>query len=618
MLPRLSKASFLTHGLFLSSLALSHLSLGHDGPDPLFHWSLKSKFVKEGKLVAQQGPDLPLSADQAEETEHGLYFDGTGTTPHIAKPDDLPEKDLTVAAWCSVHHPQRYGGLVGAQEDNGGYEKGWVLGYDEERFYFSVSTEKTDDGDGQLITLRSKTAYEKGRLYHVAATYDGEKANLFVNGKLEATDSKPGGAIVYSEKTRLSLGGYFDSNENFPHQGQLISAHVYPQAAKAAWIEQEFSHNADWVKAEVPVAIQLPFKTIVDPYLQWVTQTGITVMWETSLPSDGIVHFGEDANCEDQTKVATSATGIHEITLEGLKPGTQYFYHTSATSGERTITSEVSTFQTDAGPDVPFAFAVISDTQGNPEVSGNFALQAWNQRPNFLLHSGDLVSTGKVKQQWVEQFFTSMKPLTSRVAMFPVLGNHEQNASNYYQYMSLPDPEYYYTFRHGNADFFMLDTNKKVGPGSEQYEWLERELSGSKATWKFVCHHHPVYSSDENDYGNLWKVNKSSRGDTNARKLAPLYDKYGVDIVWNGHIHSYERTWPVLNGKPAESGAPVYMITGGGGGHLETPGPFRAPFELMVRRGHHYSMVWINGKTLEFKAYDLEGQLFDSFRIEKP
>ena len=48
-------------------------------------------------------------------------------------------------------------------------------------------------------------------------------------------------------------------------------------------------------------------------------------------------------------------------------------------------------------------------------------------------------------------------------------------------------------------------------------------------------------------------------GDLRARKLVPLYEKYGVDIVWNGHIHSYERTWPIREEKAVESDAPFYL-----------------------------------------------------------
>ena len=164
----------------------------------------------------------------------------------------------------------------------------------------------------------------------------------------------------------------------------------------------------------------------------------------------------------------------------------------------------------------------------------------------------------------------------------------------------------------------MIYTNRKVGPGTEQYTWLEKQLQDSSAKWKFVCHHHPPYSSDENDYGDLWKSNRSTRGDLRARQLVPLYEKYGVDIVWNGHIHSYERTWRIRKGKAVQNAAPFYMITGGGGGGLETPGPFRPFFQNNVRRGHHYVMVYINDGILEIKSFALDGKLFDTATINKP
>jgi len=211
-----------------------------------------------------------------------------------------------------------------------------------------------------------------------------------------------------------------------------------------------------------------------------------------------------------------------------------------------------------------------------------------------------------------------MHPLIRHVPFYPVLGNHEVNARNYYDYMSLPDPEYYYSFQYGNAEFFMLDTNKNVGPDSQQYQWLDRALRKSKATWKIVCHHHPCFSSDENDYGDLWKTNQSTRGDLRVRKLTTLYDKHKVDIVWCGHIHSYERTWCIRDGSVVKTGAgPMYLVTGGGGGHLETPGPTRPPFQNNVRHGHHYCMVAINGDELEFKAFDLENRLFDYEQLTK-
>ncbi|MFN9913377.1 MAG: metallophosphoesterase, partial [Pirellulaceae bacterium] len=106
-------------------------------------------------------------------------------------------------------------------------------------------------------------------------------------------------------------------------------------------------------------------------------------------------------------------------------------------------------------------------------------------------------------------------------------------------------------------------------------------------------------------------------GDVRIRPLTKLFDKYQMDVVWNGHIHSYERTWPILDGSVKPDQGTVYMITGGGGGGLEQAGPIRPPFQNNVKRGHHFVFVAINGTTLEMKAYDLEGHLFDTVTLKK-
>jgi hypothetical protein len=101
------------------------------------------------------------------------------------------------------------------------------------------------------------------------------------------------------------------------------------------------------------------------------------------------------------------------------------------------------------------------------------------------------------------------------------------------------------------------------------------------------------------------------------RPLTKLFDRYRMDVVWNGHIHSYERTWPIRDGVTTEENGTVYVVAGGGGGGLEQAGPIRPPFQNNVKRGHHFVFVAINGKTLELKSYDLEGRLFDTVVIKK-
>jgi acid phosphatase type 7 len=345
------------------------------------------------------------------------------------------------------------------------------------------------------------------------------------------------------------------------------------------------------------------------------TQTSITVMWETNHPSVGSVHFGRD-EATPSTASGREAT-IHEITLTDLDPETPYFYRVEAAQGDdRKITSELLSFQTANRRDTPFAFGVLGDTQFNPRVSKVLTDMLWMQRPNFFVIAGDLVDTGPEKWQWTEQFFPGISPLASRVCLYPVIGNHEQNTKHYYDYMSLPAPEYYYEFSYGNADFFILDSNKECGPGSEQWNWLAAALEASDAVWKFVSYHHPSYSSDEDDYGDMWR-GRSVYGEQRLRPLSKLYDKYGVDIVWNGHIHSYERSWPLKHDRVVEQNGTIYLVTGGGGGGLEVAGPIKPYFQNSVKHGHHYCLVGVNGRTLEFKAFDQEGRLFDYMKIDK-
>jgi len=479
-----------------------------------------------------------------------------------------------------------------------------------------------------MTYLQGKTKYEEGRYYHVAATYDGVVQRIYVNGDLDGESREQSGDILYPESAPLVLGGYVDRNEDNKFHGRIRSVRLFDQTAKQKAIAHSFEHNVRLTEQKPYIWIDPEHRWVVQPYLQWGTKDGMTVCWETSRPSSSKVEFGthvtfqgDGAERRGVFKSSAAADGMskmHEVRLDGLDPDTAYYYRVESVDDlGRSLRTGILSFQTAPGPETPFAFAVISDTQGNPKVSGRIAAHAWGMRPNFLLHPGDLVVTGSVKEQWVSQFFSSMKPLLERVPLFPVLGNHEGDAKLYYDYMSLPDPEYYYTFRYGNAQFFMLDSNRMVGPGSEQYEFLERELAASDAEWKVVCCHHPSYSSDENDYGNTW-YGPSTRGDLRIRRLIPLFDKYGVDIVWNGHIHSYERTWTLRDGaaSPPDEGT-VYMITGGGGGSLETPGPIRPFFQNTVRRGHHFCFVSVNGKTLEMKAFDVEGRLFDVLKIEK-
>lgn len=339
-------------------------------------------------------------------------------------------------------------------------------------------------------------------------------------------------------------------------------------------------------------------------------------MCETDAPTACVVEYGPTFPPERTVEVQRPDT-LHEVTLDGLQPNAKYFYRVVCTAADgRKVEGKPLTFSTAVGPADAFGFTVVGDTQKNPAVTGKIAKLMWDRRPHFVLHMGDVVDNGPDKKEWVHELFGPCRDLFARVPVYPCIGNHEQNHAHYYKYFSLPKPEYYYSFRYGNAEFFVLDTNKSPRPGDEQYEWLDRALAASDARWKFCYHHHPCYTSDSDDYGNTWKGH-SALGDAKARPLVALYEKHKVDVALNGHIHLYERTWPVRDGKVDPKGGVVYLTSGGGGGRLEDFDPVPAFFRNQGRVDYHFCQFAVHGGSLECKAFDHEGRLFDSFALRK-
>lgn len=531
----------------------------------------------------------------------------------------LPQRQFSVAAWVVVNETHPDGGILGFVQDNGDYEKGWVLGYDRAVFTFSLATKGADDGNGLLTRLKGKRPIETGRWHYVVATYDGATLRLYVDGKPDGESTLQSGDILYPERGRYAVGAYVDDNELNPLDGALFEVKVYDRVMTAAEILEVAQKNEKLIAYRSSINKDLRF--VVQPYLQFGTRDSMTVMSETDQPARMTVEYGELQPLKLRARTATNAT-IHELKLDSLKPYTRYFYRVVCEDAAGNLArSAVYSFQTAPGPESGWGFGILGDTQRNPDVTRRCAEGLFALRPNFMLHCGDVVDDGFAKQQWVFDLFEPCARLFAQVPAFPVIGNHEKNSHWYYDYFSLPAPEYFYTFTYGNAQFFMIDSNKDCGPDGEQYRWLAKALAESKATWKFTAHHHPCFSSDEDDYGDHVKGRPGRSynwGDSNVRRLVPLYEKYGVDIAFAGHIHSYERTWPILQLAVNQAKGVRYIVSGGGGGSLEQAAPQRSWFTVHVARGHHYCFAAVQDRTIQFKAYDLEGRLFDTFELTKP
>jgi len=461
--------------------------------------------------------------------------------------------------------------------------------------------------------------------FHIAATFQGGKMELFVNGVAVENQSV---STSIADNLQLDIAAYLKHEPYMQLANTIQAVQVYDQALSAAQVKQRFALAQEQVD-EGELYPNL-FHFNAGPYLNVATQTSVNLLWETNLPATAVVEYGTELPL--QNKVALNAVSvksdprydayIQELTLSNLQPHTTYFYKVKLRNYEgQTMESGVFSFQTAVKEGETFQFAAIGDTETRPHVNDRIAKLLWGERPDFVLHLGDLTDGGMRdhKWQWNYEYFAGMTQLHTRIPVFPVAGNGEGDLYWYKKYHRLPNDEAYYTFRYGNADYFMLNSNRsedQFKPGGEQYVWLEKELTKSTADWKFVCMHHAPYSTDDDDYGDSWQ-GKSDQGDLHVRQLVPLFEKYKTDIVFFGHLHSYSRMGPISGNAIQNNGGVRYIQTGGAGGNLEDFAPTRAWFAEKTYAGHHYCLIHVNGKTLTFKMYDTEGRLRDFFEIKK-
>ena len=120
---------------------------------------------------------------------------GNGDDTYSISISELPEKKFSVETWVKVDEPHSWGGIIGAMQDNGTYEKGWLLGFANSRFSFALNGK---GGDDSLNYMTADQDFIPGQWYHLAATYDGTTMNLYVNGESAATSNSQSGVIQLS------------------------------------------------------------------------------------------------------------------------------------------------------------------------------------------------------------------------------------------------------------------------------------------------------------------------------------------------------------------------------------------------------------------------------------
>ncbi len=602
------------------STVLFSLVLSQSPIQPVAYWKIQESRYMDGEIIAAKGPSLMVSGFPKAErvgVEDGLRL--MSEADALVYPWDsrrqwpqMPKRDFTASVWFSGSSFAGEQGVMACIFQPKEGLTGWRMIVRDGKPEFTLANQGGETGTKGEKTIQAPISLKPVNLHRLDAAYDGGQIRFYVDGKEVGSQTANLGEIVYNNRAGVCLGDWWEGPRSFHFSGFYSRAALFDKALTPQQVNEALKATPT---TSMPSEGSMENNMLIEPYFQYPTVDSATVMWKTSRTSTSIVRVGESTTSFRQ--VQGKPGRIHEVKVDGLKPSTTYFVQVESTADSKVVESSWSSFRTAAKPGTPIKFSVVGDTQDNPAVNKIVAAGMFAERPDFGLIVGDLVGLGWSMAQWEKDFFGSMRPFLSHVPLLPVLGNHERNARIYYDLMSVPAPEFYYTYTSGDAQIWVIDTEHDIVATSEQYRWLDKSLSESKAKWKIVAHHFPPYSSDFDDYGQSL-VGPIRGGDLRVRPLSALYDKHGVDLCFSGHIHSYERTYPMRNGQIALDGkGTIYMVVGGGGGGLEQFAATRQTYSHTVRTGHHFGTVSADARKLEFKAFDQEGRLFDSFSLTK-
>ncbi|HSA94148.1 MAG TPA: metallophosphoesterase [Terriglobales bacterium] len=209
---------------------------------------------------------------------------------------------------------------------------------------------------------------------------------------------------------------------------------------------------------------------------------------------------------------------------------------------------------------------------------------------DFVIMMGDNIYGSESPSNMRKKFETPYKTLLDGgIEFYASLGNHDETNQRFYQHFNM-NGKRYYTFKKGNVRFFALDSNY-MDP--EQLAWLERELKGSGSDWKIAYFHHPLYSSGTK-HGSSTELRSI---------LEPLFVKYGVDVVFQGHEHVYERIKP-QNG--------IHYFTEGASGKLRKGGLRKSDLTAAgFDADTSFMLVEIAGDELHFQTFSRTGKSVD-------
>lgn len=361
-------------------------------------------------------------------------------------------------------------------------------------------------------------------------------------------------------------------------------------------------------------------------------ESQMQVIWATESQTDSEVEWGLDGSldnsamgeefCYDHDMV------FHSGVMIGLEVASNYSYRV----GDGSVWSEVYTFQTrDVLSD--FTFLAFGD-HGLSSEGMETTNMVVDSDADFLILSGDISYANGEQSVW-DDYLDSNQRSMSNMPWMMVPGNHEDEPGYgfeaydiRFEFPSTSDSDYWHSFDYGPIHFVGFSTEHDYSAGSEQYQWLESDLGDAvqnreQVPWIIVYGHKPMYTSHDDA---THDEDAELRADLEA-----LFVESGVDLVFWGHDHFYERTWPVIDAEVQQRGdtddgkvfsgahAPIHLIVGTAG-----RGEYQYSDEQpswSAYREQSYGIVRVSvdiaGESLQVDYVRQSGEIGDTFTLRQ-
>ncbi|MCC5844343.1 MAG: metallophosphoesterase family protein [Verrucomicrobia bacterium] len=390
------------------------------------------------------------------------------------------------------------------------------------------------------------------------------------------------------------------------------------------------AHFQELKPSPQPIHVRVQFKNnpANEAVVSWTTTraTSENKLYLSTDPKRGRleeypVHFASQHTfpftLRDEEKKAGMHAWSHNVFLNDLKPAT-FYYLTVVSDG---AASEEFHFKTAPDDERDIRILMVGDSRTprrgridreNERRQVN-ALMAGllETHPDIvaMLHGGDYTNHAR----WGEFYWWlkdhSETSTTSENRLLPVIparGNHDVNPE-LLEYFWWPDRvrDFYYTSNlSGTTTLLVLNT--EISRGGDQRQWLEEQLAKLRPLkrWLLVMQHQPNYPSARS-YEAMAPIREA---------WVPLFERYGVDAVYESHDHTLKRTHPVYQGQINQERGLIYFGDGGGGVPQRRAG--RDRWYLAVNeRYHHVHLAKITGEEIHIQAISLDGQIVDDFKI---